>query len=420
MENRKWERVPGASPGKRSASPILCSLLPILCFLFSISSLSILLAGCASPGQPNERKPPVPQTVTDLSAEQSGNDVVLTFTLPDETVDGRPLDELPSIEVFRDFESSVATGSLPVAPANLTLVLTLPSGMVDRYSKDGRARVTDALQASDFEGHPDTVVYVVRTRVSPKRDSSHSNAVSLRIHPAADPITDLKAEITPSAIVLTWTPPQNTIAGPAPSVGPYRIYRAEIEPPSAATAGAPPNSTNAAAPAAGAEKSKPQPALVKIGETDAPPFSDTQVVFGATYEYSVRSIIQYPDQAIESADSNFAVITQKDVFPPAAPLGLVVVLVPAQGTIPAHLELSWAISPETDIAGYNVYRSEQADVQGTRLNAELLIAPAFRDITVLPGRRYLYSVTAVDRSGNESPASAVVSGGVPAEGQPTP
>jgi hypothetical protein len=420
MENRKWERVPGAFPGKRSASP-LCFLLPIFCFLFSIFSLSIFLAGCASPGEPNERKPPVPQAVTDLSAEQSGNDVVLTFTLPDETVDGRDLEQLPSIEIFRDFESPAAAAtSQPIAPANPTLVLTIPSGMVDRHAKNGRARVVDALQASDFEGHPDTVVYVLRTRVSPKRDSSDSNAVSLRIHPAADPITDLKAAIAPSAIVLTWTPPQNTIAGPGLSVGPYRIYRAEIEPPSPAAASAGPSSANAAAPASGAEKSKPQSPLVKIGETDAPPFSDTQVVFGVTYEYSVRSIIQYPDQAIESADSNLAVVTQKDIFPPAAPLGLVVVLVPLQGATPAHLELSWAISPETDIAGYNVYRSEQADVQGTRQNAELLIAPAFRDITVLPGRRYFYSVTAVDRSGNESLASAVVSGGVPAEGQATP
>ena len=417
MENRKSERVPGASPGKRSPSPVLRFLLPIFCFLFSIFSL----AGCASPGQPNERKPPVPQAVTDLSAEQSGNDVILTFTLPDETVDGRDLDELPSVEIFRDFESPAAATSQPTPPANPTLVLTIPSGMVDRYAKNGRARIVDALQASDFEGHPDTLVYVVRTRVSPKRDSQDSNAVTLRIHPAADPITDLKTQIAPSAVVLTWTPPQNTIAGPAPPVGPYRIYRAEIEPPSAsAAASAAPNNTNTASPAAGAEKPAPEPTLVKIGETDAPPFSDSQVVFGATYEYSVRSIIQYPDQAIESADSNLAVITQKDIFPPAAPLGLVVVLVPAQGAAPAHLELSWAISPETDIAGYNVYRSEQADVQGTRQNAELLIAPAFRDINVLPGRRYFYSVTAVDRSGNESPASAVVSGGVPAEGQPTP
>jgi hypothetical protein len=420
MENRKWERLLGAFPGKRSVSPILRLLLPIFFFPFSIFSLSISLAGCASPGEPNERKPPVPQAVTDLSAAQLGNDMVLTFTLPVETVDGRDLYELPSIEIFRDFETPAAAGSRPVAPANPTLVLTIPSGMVDRYSKNGRARVVDALNASDFTGHPDAVVYVVRTRVSPKRDSPDSNAISLRIHPAADPIDDLKAEITPSAVHLTWTPPQNTITGPAPHVGPYRIYRAEIEPPPSPAASAAPNNTNAVAAAAGAEKSKPQPALVRIGETDAPPFSDNQIVFGATYEYSVRSIVQYPDQPTESADSNFVTIAPKDIFPPAAPLDLVVVLVPAQGTIPAHLELSWVISPETDIAGYNVYRSEQADVQGTRQNADLLIAPAFRDMNVLPGRRYFYSVTAVDRSGNESPASAVVSGGVPAEGQPTP
>ena len=378
-----------------------------------------ILAGCASPGEPNERKPPVPQAVTDLSAEQSGNNVVLAFTLPDESVDGRQLDQLPSIEIFRDFEPAAAAASHPLAPASPTLLLTVPSEMVDRYSNAGRVRITGALQASDFENHPNAVaVYVVRTRVSPKRDSPDSNAVSLRIHPAADPIDDLKAEITPSAVALTWTPPQRTIAGPAPSVGPYRIYRAEIQPQPVAAAAAP-GDANAAAPAA-TEKSMPQVALVKIAETSAPPFSDNQIVLGATYEYSVRSIVQYPDQAIESADSNIVTITPKDIFPPAAPLGLVVVPVPSQEATPAHLELSWAISPETDVAGYNVYRSEQAGVQGTRQNADLLIAPAFRDMNVQPGRRYFYSVTAVDRSGNESPASAVVSGGVPAERQPAP
>lgn len=389
-------------------------------FAAAIAACSAILAGCASPGEPTERKPPVPQGVTDLSAAQSGDDVVLTFTLPQQTTDGRQLDQLPSIEIFRGFESRAAAGSQPSAPASPTLVLTIPSGMADRYSNAGHARVVDPLQASDFEAHPNaTAVYIVRTRVSPKRDSPNSNAVTLRVHPAANPIDDLKAEVTPSAVVLTWAPPRETIAGPAVSVGPYDIYRAQIEPQPSAAASAASNKTNAA-PATVAGNSKSQPALVKIGETDAPPFSDTHAIFGATYEYSVRSIAQYPDQPVESADSNLVTITPKDIFPPAAPLGLVVVLVPAQGATLAHLELSWAISPETDIAGYDVYRSEQADVQGTRQNTELLIAPAFRDMNVQPGRRYFYSVTAVDRSGNESPASGVVSGGVPAEGQPTP
>ena len=97
-----------------------------------------------------------------------------------------------------------------------------------------------------------------------------------------------------------------------------------------------------------------------------------------------------------------------------------VVLVPAQGGTPARLELSWDISEETDIAGYNVYQSDQAGNQGQRVNTELLLTPAFRDMNVLPGHRYFYTVTAADRSGNESPSSAPVSGGVPAEGQPTP
>ena len=36
---------------------------------------------------------------------QAGNDVVLTFTLPQQTVDRRPLQQLPAIEIYRDFET---------------------------------------------------------------------------------------------------------------------------------------------------------------------------------------------------------------------------------------------------------------------------------------------------------------------------
>jgi fibronectin type 3 domain-containing protein len=123
---------------------------------------------------------------------------------------------------------------------------------------------------------------------------------------------------------------------------------------------------------------------------------------------------------LESADSNSIIVTPKDIFPPSTPQGLVVVLVPAQGESPAHLELSWAISAETDVAGYNVFRSELDGVAGTRLNTDLLRTPAFRDTSTVPGRRYSYSVTAVDRAGNESPASDAVSAGIPAESQPQP
>ena len=89
--------------------------------------------------------------------------------------------------------------------------------------------------------------------------------------------------------------------------------------------------------------------------------------------------------------------------------------VPAQSDTPAHLELSWAISPEPDIAGYYVYRSDSQGTRGARQNQDLLLTPAFRDISVAPGKHYFYSVTAVDRSGNESVASDVVPGDLPAQ-----
>jgi fibronectin type 3 domain-containing protein len=72
-------------------------------------------------------------------------------------------------------------------------------------------------------------------------------------------------------------------------------------------------------------------------------------------------------------------------------------------------DLSWSINLETDLAGYRVYRSEQQGTRGTLITPDLLLAPAYRDTSVEPGHRYWYSVTAVDRAGNESePSPAVV------------
>ena len=74
--------------------------LPIFYFLFSI----FILYGCAAPGEPIERKPPTPTPVTDLTASQSGNDVVLTFTLPRDSVEKREILKPISVNVYRDFE----------------------------------------------------------------------------------------------------------------------------------------------------------------------------------------------------------------------------------------------------------------------------------------------------------------------------
>jgi hypothetical protein len=67
----------------------------------------------------------------------------------------------------------------------------------------------------------------VRTRESVKKESADSNHADLKIYPAPDPISDVKAEVTHAGIILTWTPPQKTPVGEAPPIVAYHIYRAE-------------------------------------------------------------------------------------------------------------------------------------------------------------------------------------------------
>lgn len=397
------------------------TLLPVI----TVLSLAFAAVGCASPGEPTARKPPVPQPVANLAASQSGNNVLITFAMPVNSVGGAPLDHPPTIEIYRDFEPVPPPGQQPASPKHPTLRSTIPSELVSRYVVQGQFRYFDRLDPNDFSQHPDSIaVYSVRTRVAPKKLSAPSNLAALRVYEAADPIADLMGQVTPAAVVLSWTVPQRTPAGSAPPIAAYRIYRAEAQnsstlaPADAASAAAPeqqPPAPASPAPWPGIPPSPPalKTPLAEIGEVNSPGFTDTKIEYGKSYVYSVRSVVEYAGTAIESSDSNFLAITPRDTFPPAAPKGLIGVFVPASGNMPAYVDLSWSINPESDLAGYRVYRSEQAGVQGTLLNGKLLLAPAFRDMNVLSGHRYFYAVTAVDRSGNESAPSAMASVNVP-------
>ena len=133
----------------------------MLSFLFFFLHCS-LLEDALRRANPYARKPPVPQAVTDLAAEQSGNDVVLTFTLPREAVDRRPIDQPPTIEIYRDFERPSGAGETrAAAQANPTLLVTIPAAMEDRYTEQSHIRYADSLHADDFKKHPDgEAVYI--------------------------------------------------------------------------------------------------------------------------------------------------------------------------------------------------------------------------------------------------------------------
>jgi fibronectin type 3 domain-containing protein len=85
--------------------------------------------------------------------------------------------------------------------------------------------------------------------------------------------------------------------------------------------------------------------------------------------------------------------------PPVPPTGITVV--PGIGRV----FLTWNENQERDLAGYHVYRSVKAGGKQARLTGKPLDRTTFSDETVKQGATYYYSITAVDKSGNESARS---------------
>jgi hypothetical protein len=364
-------------------------------FAFQVSVFAVLIAGgCGAPGVPTPPTPPVPVAVTDLAARQSGDGVQLIFTLSTKTITGDRLASPPAVEIVRG--APKPDGS-PDAKS-FRVVYTIPGAVVENYVSEGQVKFIDPVSPAETRAHPGgTLVYVVRTRASKKRASGDSNAVSVRLYPVPEPIARLEARVTEPAIELSWTAPTRTSGGdPISAFSGYRIYRGELDPASAEAA-----STDLS-------KAKWKSPLALLGPSDENTYRDTLFDFGKTYAYIVRSVVLVDGNALESSDSAPAIVSPRDTFPPSAPQNLVAAVLSGATPGSVVVDLSWSINLETDLAGYHVYRSEQQDTRGVLVTPDLLLAPAYRDTSVEPGHRCWYSVTAVDRTGNESDASAAV------------
>ena len=398
--------------GFESLSRFASSILGVLSLIF-LAALS--LAGCAAPGQPITRRPPAPTPISDLSARQIGNSVAVTFTLPKQTVQGRPLANPPQADIYRQFVPAQAVApNVSITPPNQQLV-SIPSQTLQQYRAGQPYSFSDVLSPADLSAHAGSdAVYMVRTRAA-KHDSADSNLVAVKILPAPQPISDLQAQVTRSAIILSWTPP--AIPQAPATLGSislrYQIFRSS-------NAGNATNIPTSTSPLNSAANVAPA-AFQKVAEISSPPYRDTNFTFGQTYAYYVVSMAQYAKATVISEDSKIIEVTPRDTFPPPAPTGLVAAVAPATASTPAHVDLSWDISDATGVAGYNIYRSNtntgSAD-RWDRLNSSPLLTPAFRDIPTVSGKQYFYRVTVVDSFGNESAPSASVNVSLPASEEP--
>jgi endonuclease I/chitodextrinase len=89
-----------------------------------------------------------------------------------------------------------------------------------------------------------------------------------------------------------------------------------------------------------------------------------------------------------------------DTTAPTAPSGLT-----ATGET-TQISLNWNASSESDLAGYNLYRSEVSGTGYIKTNASLLTSTTYVDTGLSNNTSYYYVLTALDNSANESTDSS--------------
>lgn len=116
---------------------------------------------------------------------------------------------------------------------------------------------------------------------------------------------------------------------------------------------------------------------------------DEKPDFGAVRCYVISTVVT-AGTAVESDPSPAACVSPTDVFPPNAPRSLAAVA--SEGAI----SLIWDANTEPDLAGYIVLRGLATGATMRPLMTEPIKETTYRDTTVRPGVRYVYTVVAVD------------------------
>jgi hypothetical protein len=336
------------------------------------------LAGCASPGAPQPPSLHLPRPVGDLQAQRVGDSVQLRWTMPNDTTDGQNLAGPRKVTVCR----RVGAGVCEMAQS----VSEMPAAKV---------AIEDALPSGLVKGLPGLLTYEVEVMSAAGRSAGASNPGYSASGVAPAPVSGVQAVVTEQGVVLSW---QQT-----PDTGDQILLRRERLHSATAISAAKATSKNPLAP-----QSEPDVQMLRV-RADAGGTLDASAVFGEQYAYTVQRVkqIALAGQSVEIRSEPAAAVSVdvRDVFPPQAPQGLATAD-PVRGADGSFaLDLSWEPNTEPDLAGYFVYRHDTG-AQVARMNAQILPVPAFHDTSIVAGHTYAYSVTAVDKSGNESKHSA--------------
>lgn len=352
---------------------------------------------CGKRGDPRPPVPVIPRATSDLVVTQRASKLLLSWSYPSLTTAGKSLPTIRRVSVYRYIEELPLTPTVPATTATVPEVKTVPavaqSAPAPPLTAAQFARLShriDSIEGANLpassvgaklvyedspplhsaSGRPVRITYGVITEGMAAR-SDMSNLASIVPLDVAVPPSNLMANPKAEGVVLTWSEPTAAVTGaPKPAIVGYNIYR----------------TAKGQALDQFAVPVNPSPAP-RTEYTDVPPYG--------TFDYRVTAVASAGPPRVESDPSAPVTATFKDLVPPPPPKS-VTALVETK-----VVRLVWDPVDVPDLAGYNVYRAEAAGkVKFTY--GKPIKQTHFGDESLQPGIEYVYSVTAVDTSGNES------------------
>jgi hypothetical protein len=357
--------------------------------LLAVAAL-IWVSGCASIGPPLPPSLELPHPPSDLKATRKGDKVTLTWTVPAQTTDRQSVRYLGKTQICKNVDAVLASCGVPVGEA------PPPVDFARKEQPPGKK-----LQATFSETLPCEVphrsvsamaTYAVEVLNRAGRGAGLSNQVHVPLAETLPAPTNFRADVTAQGMQLSWTDAPLSVPTSDSLRRSYRVYR----------------------------RSEGSQQKILVGQRDADAedhqsLTDQSFDWEKTYYYHADTLTVIPqsgkpDIFIEGDDTPEVKVFAHDIFPPAVPSSVEAVF--AGSGQQGFIDLIWTPVTDSDLAGYNVYRREEGST-AVKVNPELVKIPAFRDLQVVPGKKYLYSVSAVDARGNESGRSAEAAESVP-------
>lgn len=407
-----------------SSSPLAPHRIAPWIVLWTFLLTSPLWWACGRKESPRPPASKVPAKIIDLEVQQRGMEFLLTMTYPSTTMGGLALSEIEAVEIWEvvryvsplvEEEEAIEDGETPIVedeeaaeepdaepeeepqPGLFQLPTDMPDEerMEDLVTVDPRefrqsaqlrwslrdAELTSAVQGGrllvrlpieEIPEQEEVRVFAATTLAGPRLVSQYSNLAKIGLREPPEPPTSISVTSTASGVELDWEVESSGLE--------HNIYRRD------------------------AKVKEYRGPLAKV-PTETQSFTDRSAAFGNRYIYTVTTVSS-TNPLVESRIVSEHEVHFEDRFPPSPPENIVALA--EEGRV----RLLWELSPESDVAGYRVFRQAPGE-EFRAITPELVIGSELLDRDVVTGTSYVYFVTAVDGANNQSEASKATTAQVP-------